>query len=288
PIVFIHGKENMFERFTYWFKDKLPYMVVITLVLIMILIMLWSRIFIVIRPGEAGVIYRPFTTGTVTNYVYPEGLHIINPFNHMAVYNTRLQVLLHSFEALTNHGLPIRMDIAIRFSPIYELVGLLHQNVGPDYPQKIIIPQVESVIRQKVGDYSPEDIYTNKKNILSNIITLAIEEVGQLYINVDEIIIRSLELPAEIKEAIERKLVYEQRYHSYKFRIALEKKEAERKRIEALGRMVHQDIISLTLTDKFIKHMSVQATEKLSQSDNAKVVIIGSGKEGLPVILGNQ
>jgi len=276
------------KRFAHWFRDHLPIFVVLTLSIAILIVFLWSRIFIIIRAGEAGVMYRTFTTGTQTDVVYPEGLHVVWPFNELTRYTTRTQVLLHEFTVLTNRGLPITLRLAVRFHPIYELVGLLHQRVGPEYPERIILPQIESVLRRQIGQHSPEDIYTNKAGVLSNIITLAIEEVGRRYVNVEDIIIRELSLPESVRAAIESKLIFEQESLAYKFRLEREKREAERKRIEALGTMVYQDIISATLTDRLVKWQAVQATQDLAASENAKVVIIGSGKEGLPVILGNQ
>jgi len=276
------------KRFAHWFRDHLPIFVVLTLSIAILIVFLWSRIFIIIRAGEAGVMYRTFTTGTQTDVVYPEGLHVVWPFNELTRYTTRTQVLLHEFTVLTNRGLPITLRLAVRFHPIYELVGLLHQRVGPEYPERIILPQIESVLRRQIGQHSPEHIYTNKAGVLSNIITLAIEEVGRRYVNVEDIIIRELSLPESVRAAIESKLIFEQESLAYKFRLEREKREAERKRIEALGTMVYQDIISATLTDRLVKWQAVQATQDLAASENAKVVIIGSGKEGLPVILGNQ
>jgi regulator of protease activity HflC (stomatin/prohibitin superfamily) len=276
------------NKFALWFKDHLPAFVVLTLILAILIVFLWSRIFIIVRPGEAAVMYRTFTTGTQTDIVYPEGLHIVWPFNQLTRYSTRTQILLHEFTVLTNRGLPLDLRLAVRYHPIYELVGLLHQQVGPEYPERIILPQIESVLRRQIGQYSPEDIYTNKAGVLSNIITLAIEEVGRRFVNVEDIIIRELRLPDPVREAIESKLIYEQESLAYKFRLEREKREAERKRVEAIGTMVYQDIISATLNETLLKWQAVQATQNLAESDNAKVVIIGSGKEGLPVILGNQ
>ena len=278
---------NLLKRFAAWFKDHLPLFIVVTLIVVVFVVFLWSRIFIIVRPGEAGVMYRTFTTGTETDTVYPEGLHVIWPFNQLTRYSTRTQILLHEFTVLTNRGLPIELRLAVRYHPIYELVGVLHQQVGPEYPERIILPQIESVLRRQIGQYSPEDIYTNKAGVLSNIITLAIEEVGRRFVNVEDIIIRELALPDSVRAAIEEKLIYEQQSLAYKFRLEREQREAERKRVEALGTMIYQDIISATLNEKLLKWQAIQATQQLAESDNAKVVIIGSGDEGLPVILGN-
>ncbi len=279
---------NFVQKIWRWVKGKLPYLITLVLVLTLLILYFWNRIFVVIGPGQAGALYRPLTSGTVTDYVYPEGLQVLFPLNKMTIYDTRVQVIQHDLTVLTNRGLPITLKLAIRFRPIYELVGVLHQQVGVDYPKKVILPQIESVLRRRIGQHSPEEIYTNKEGVLSNIIALAIEEVGQKFVEVDEIIIRTVELPKPVRTAIEEKLIYEQRHLAYKFRLEQEKQEAERKRIEALGIMVYQDIISSTLDENLLRWQGIQATLEIAKSENSKVVVIGSGEQGLPIILGNQ
>jgi len=271
-----------------WIKARVPYLVALVLILVLLVLFFWNRIFVVIGPGQAGALYRPLTSGTITDYVYPEGLHVLFPLNRMTIYDTRVQVIQHDLTVLTNRGLPITLKLAVRFRPIYELVGVPHQQVGADYPKKVILPQIESVLRRRIGQHSPEEIYTNKEGVLSNIISLAIQEVGQKFVEVDEIIIRTVELPEQVKTAIEEKLVYEQQHLAYQFRIDREEQEAERKRIEALGIMVYQDIISSTLDEKLLRWQGIQATLEIAKSDNSKVVVIGAGEQGLPIILGNQ
>ncbi|HLA36002.1 MAG TPA: prohibitin family protein [Rhodocyclaceae bacterium] len=276
------------SKFSSWTKDRAPWLVVGLLVVLLIVVALWGRIFILIKPGEAGVIYRPLTTGTVTDYIYPEGLHILQPLNSMFKYDTRVQIIFHDINVLTSSGLPIKLSIAVRFQPIYELIGVLHQTVGPDYPNKIILPQIESVMRRNIGNYTPEDIYTNREGVLSKIITLALEEVGRKFIQVDDIIIRSVELPETVRTSIENKLISEQMFLSYNFKLKTEEQEAKRKQIEAEGIKAYQDIITPTLTDKLLKWQGVQATLDLAKSNNAKVVVVGGGKDGLPIILGDR
>ncbi|MFZ4535693.1 prohibitin family protein [Propionivibrio sp.] len=276
---------NSFKRFRFWLKDRAPYIVVLSFILLFILVFLWSRVFIVIRPGEAGVLYRMLSSGTVTDHVYAEGLHIVLPLNTMYKYETRVQVAFHDISALTSSGLPIKLALAVRFQPIYELLGVLHQEVGPDYLNKIILPQIESVLRRNIGQYTPEDIYTNREGVLSRVITLALEEVGRKYIQVDDIIIRSVDLPDTVKISIENKLVNEQQFLAYNFRLKTEEEEAKRKKIEAEGQDTYQQIVGASLTDKLLQWHGIQATQELAKSPNAKVVVIGSGKNGLPLIL---
>lgn len=268
-----------------WAKDNGPYLVVLTLLLMLVIVVLWTRIFILIRPGEAGVIYRMLSSGTVTDKIYAEGLHILSPLNTMFIYDTRVQIIYHDIDVLTSRGLPIKLSLAVRFKPIYELIGVLHQMVGPDYPNKIILPQIESVMRRKIGNYTPEDIYTNRDGVLSKIITLALEEVGRKYIQVDDIIIRSVELPESVRTSIEQKLINEQQFLAYDFKIKMEEAEATRKKIEAMGNETYHRIISNSLDEKILEWHGVQATTELAKSSNSKVIVIGSGKNGLPIIL---
>jgi regulator of protease activity HflC (stomatin/prohibitin superfamily) len=258
------------SKIKHWLKDRAPYLIVF------------------FKPGEAGVLYRLLSSGTVTDYVYPEGLHVILPQNNVYVYDTRMQILLHDLTVLTRTGLPIKLSLAIRYRPIYELLGVLHQNIGPDYPNKIILPQIESVLRQNIGGLTPEDVYTNREGVLSEIIALALEEVGRKYIHVDDIIIRSVNLPESVQASIEEKLVNEQQFLAYRYKLQREEEEAKRKRIEAEGIRDFQTTITPTLNESLIKWLGIKATLKLAESPNSKVVVIGSGEGGLPIILGNQ
>jgi len=275
------------RRARVWIQENTPYIVVISLVVTLLVVFLWPRIFITINAGEAGVLYKRFTIGTVTDYVYPEGLHIIFPWDVMHIYDARVQLVKHKFKVLTNQGLPVYLKIAIRFHPEYELIGVLHQKIGPDYVNKIIIPQIESVMRRNIGKYTPEDIYTNKEGVLSNIIVLALEETGRKYVRISDIIIRSLDLPPPVAQSIEDKLVYEEQFKAYVYILEKEKQEAERKRIEAKGIHDYHTIIAETLDDKMLTWQGILATTKLSESENSKMLIFGNkGTEGLPLILG--
>lgn len=271
-------------RFRRWLWRKSPYIVVFMLVATLLTVVLWHRVVIVIDSGRAGVLYRLWS-GTQIDYVYAEGLHLINPFNTMYLYEIRKQVAFHEFDVLTVKGLTVRLALAIRYQPEVQLLGILHKRIGPDYLERVIIPQTESVMRKELGNYTAEDIYTNKEGLLTNAILLALDEVGRNFVQVEDIIIRSISLPETIKTAIEDKLTQEEVLKSYEFRVQTANKEAERLRIEANGIKDYQDIIDKTLSDKVLKHAGIQATRELAKSNNAKIVVIGSGKDGLPLIL---
>ncbi|NOS87359.1 MAG: prohibitin family protein [Methylococcaceae bacterium] len=270
-----------------WVRDKLPYFAVFLLVSVLSLAFFWPQIVITINSGEGGVLYKRFF-GTVTDKVYTEGIHVIFPWDTMYIYNGRIQTVLHDFDVLTNQGLPIHLSLAIRFNPEYEMLGLLHQQVGPDYINTIIAPEVESVLRKRLSPYKPEEIYMNKDNILTQVVLESIEELGKKYVTANDVIIREISLPDTIREAIESKLTEEQKEQAYAFRIKSEKSEAERKRIEAEGIKDYQNTVSKTLTDKLLKWQGIQATVDLAKSNNSKIVVIGSGNTGMPLILGSE
>lgn len=276
------------ERFLYWLKDKTPYLMVLVLLLSITTLVFFKRIVITVESGEAGVLYKRLTVGTVTDYVYPESLYLVWPWDTLFVYNVRIQTVRHEMQVLTNKGLPITLHLAIRFRPEYDMLGMLHKNVGPDYIDTIIIPQIESVLRKNIGQLNPEDVYTNKEGILTKIMRLAMEETGRKYVTVDDIIIRRMSLPPVVADAIEHKLVEEQTYQAYDFRIKSAEEEAERKRVEAKGIRDYQAIIAETLTEDMLTWQGIKATNALAASHNSKVVVIGSGENGLPIILGAQ
>ena len=278
---------KIIRRFRNWIREILAYLIVSVILLSLCFAFFLPSIIITIHSGEAGVLYKWYF-GTVTDNVYPEGVHVLYPWDTLYIYNVRIQTVMHDFDILTNKGLPINISLAVRYRPEYEMLGVLHQQVGPDYVNTIIIPQVESVLRKRLSLYDPEAIYTNKHNILTKVVEEALEELGKKYITTDGIIIRSITLPDSIRNAIESKLVEEQNEKKYAFTLKKEKQEAERKRIEAQGIKDYQNIISQTLSEALIKWQGVNATLELAKSNNTKIVVIGSGKHGLPIILGSD
>lgn len=274
-------------KFRRWLWGRVPAFMISLILAITLLVILWHRVIIIINPGYNGVLFHLFS-GTETDYVYTEGLNIINPLNTMYIYETRKQVALHDFHILSNKGLTINLSLAIRYQPEIEMLGLLHQRIGPDYLNRVIIPQIESVMRKQLGNYDAEDIYTNKEGLLTNTILLALDEVGRNYVKVEDIIIRSISMPDKIKTAIEDKLSQEELAKSYDYRVLIATKEAQRLGIEARGIDEYHATIDKSMSDKNLKYEGIQATKELAKSSNAKVIVVGSGKDGMPLILNTE
>ncbi|WP_346910491.1 prohibitin family protein [uncultured Roseibium sp.] len=251
------------------------------------LALIWNRVVITVQSGEAGVLYR-WVSGTEMNRIYGEGLHIIWPWNRMYIYNVRLQTKERNYTMLTQGGLPIDLQIAVRYRPDLRLLPLLHVTVGPEYLDKIVFPETEAVLRRAVGQYTPEQVYTSKRGFLESIVVSSLTNVEDRYVIVDDVLVRSVELPPAVRLAVERKLTLSEEEKAYKYRLGIEHKEAERKAIEAEGIKKYQDIIKQSLTEDLLRWQGVQATKELSTSPNSKTVIIGSGKDGLPLILGSD
>ena len=267
-----------------WFQNRIRIIFSI-LGLLFIAVFLSPRIIYNVGPGQAGVLWYRFFGGTVVEKVYPEGIRFIFPWDKFFIYNVRIQELKHEMYVLSKNGLTFHLNLSIRYRPEYDFVGLLHKRVGPEYPQKVIIPQVESVLRTTIGKYLPEEVYTTKRAVIQKYLLEASAQVSSKFIIIDEVIIRQIELPSQIKEAIENKLTQQQKAEAYEFIIEREKKEKIRKKIEAQGIQTFQRIVATTLTDRLLAWKGVEATLALAQSDNTKVVVIGRGKDGLPIIL---
>lgn len=263
------------------------YSLIILVTIGLVLALLWNRIVITVNSGEAGVLYR-WISGTEMNRIYGEGLHIIWPWNRMYVYNVRLQTQERSYKMLTQGGLPVDLQIAVRYRPDLRLLPLLHVTVGPEYLNKVVFPETEAVLRRAVGQYTPEQVYTSKLGFLESIVVSSLTSVEDRYVIVDDVLVRSVELPPAVRLAIERKLTLSEEQKAYDYRIGIEQKEAKRKAIEAGGIRRYQDIIKQSLTADLLRWQGIQATRDLATSPNSKTVVIGSGEDGLPLILGSD
>ncbi|GAB4278530.1 MAG: hypothetical protein Kow0068_02180 [Marinilabiliales bacterium] len=258
-------------------------------VIIIILIIFGSRMFFILDPVEKAVIFRPYTTGLDKENVYGEGFHIVAPWNKMIKYNIKEQQREETMDVLDKNGLSIVVDVTVRFRPMINKIGFLYEKFQQDYVDLLVVPEVRSTVRQVAGRYTAEEIYSTKRSEVENTIKeetrIVLEEN---YVEMKALLIRSIKLPEQIQNAIENKLKQEQEAAAMKYRLDKETQEAERKRIEAEGIAKYNDIINKSLTDKILKQRGIEATIKLAESPNTKVIVVGSSKDGLPLILGNN
>ncbi len=270
--------------------ERLPKIGIPIVIGIIILLVLIVKSAVTIDSGEAGVLFKTFGNGVVTDEPpMSEGFHIVAPWNKVYVYEVRQQELFEKMKVLSSNGLEIQIDASAWYEPVYNELGNLHQSLGQDYLQRVIQPAIRSAARSVVGRYTPEQLYSSKRDAIQDEIFAETKTIlSKQYVQLNEVLVRDVTLPNTIKEAIERKLRQEQESLEYEFRLVTASKEAEKVRIEAQGKADANKILSASLTDKILQDKGIDATIKLSESPNSKVVVIGSGDSGLPLILGDN
>jgi regulator of protease activity HflC (stomatin/prohibitin superfamily) len=238
-----------------------------------------------VESGGSGVLWT--ITGGTQEGVYGEGIHIVAPWNRMIVYDVRAQDRMEQMQMITNNGLNVGLEVSLRFHAVSGDVWKLHSQIGPAYYDKILKPTLRSVTRDVVGQFSPEEIYSVKRDQVGTQIFEALSETtSEQYMVIEAVLVRNIVLPEKLRMAISEKLEEEQRSLRMKFVLDRELQEAERKRIEARGIADFQKIVSKGINAQLLQWKGIEATEALAKSENAKVVVIGSGKDGLPLILG--
>ncbi len=252
-------------------------------------LIIFSKSTVTIGPGEGGVIFETLGDGINTDKTYSEGFHIVAPWNKMIVRKVRQQSISDEMNVLSVNGLEVKVNGTIWYEPEFKNLGLLIKTKGEDYERELLDPAINAAARSVVGRYTPEQLYSSKRDVIEQEI---LEEVQKLlkdqYLIVKRVLVEDVKLPTTIRTAIETKLKQEQESLEYEFRLAKAKKEAERQKIDAEGKATANKILSASLTDKILQEKGIEATLKLSESTNSKVIVIGSGKSGMPIILGNQ
>ena len=184
---------------------------------------------------------------------------MVAPWNKVFVYEVRQQALEENMQVLSSNGLEIKLDVSVWYEPSYEKLGALHQEKGENYVTRVLQPAVRSAARAVVGRYIPEQLYASKREAIQREI---LDETKILlkdqYVQVNEVLVRDVSLPPNIKEAIERKLRQEQESLEYEFRLTKAEQEAQRQKIDAEGKATANRILSESLNDKILKEKGIQ------------------------------
>jgi len=270
-------------------KNKLIIFGVIAIVIAIVVIVIVNSTFLTIESGFRGVIFRPFSGGIEKKDIYTPGFQMIAPWNKMFTYDVRESQLEESMSVLSSNGLNIKLDVTVRVNPIPNKIGELHEHFGVNYMTSLVRPEVRSAVRKIIGRFEPEELYSTKRDEVQALITKDLEKVlGANYVELRAILIRDIELPEKVRTAIEEKIEAEQKSLKYEFILVQERKEKERLLIEASAKAEANTILSASLNDRILSDKGIEATLKLANSPNTKIVIIGNDKNGLPLILGNQ
>src|SRR6185436_5305669 len=291
------------------FVDRyLPSLVIYLMVVTLIGVVLFPYVAITVPSGHVGVLWKRFGGGTVLDprQLKDEGLHLVWPWNEVFLYDLRLQSITDTYNAISSDGVSLNATLIIRFRLQRDAVPVIHQSIGRDNLQLLAKPGIGSLTREVMSQYTAEQVYSTARQEIQDKIRGLVEsrlsqkmmehegEEESYRISLKDTIIlfdtlvQGIELPQVVVGAINRKT--EQYYISeeYVFRVARDKRESERKKIEAEGVRDFQQIVSQGISDSYLRWRGIEATLQLAQSNNSKVVIIGSAKDGLPIILGNS
>jgi regulator of protease activity HflC (stomatin/prohibitin superfamily) len=294
------------------------------LVTVFAVLLLWPYMVITVPPGHVGVLWKringidPYCwcfvgRGTVLDpkQIREEGLHIIAPWDKLFIYNLRLQSRAFTVTAISKDGVNVLAQVNVRFQLLHRSVGVLHKFIGPDYVMKVVAPEIGSLAREIISRFPAQEVYTSRQRIedevragaqgrLDTHLNMlvqpeAMEQPDPHHYNdflrnsirfLDTLVL-DIGLPPDIVAAINRQTEQFYQIQEYKFRVAREAEESKRKQVEANGIAAFQRTVSQGISESYLRWRGIEATLALARSPNSKIVVIGSGKDGLPIILGN-
>ncbi len=302
----------------------LPGLSVTLLTTLFLIVVLWPYVVITVPSGQVGVLWYRLLgfdlycwcfagRGTVLDprELREEGLHLMAPWNRLFLYDLRLQSATQTYNAISKDGVSVTVQINVRFQLLHNSVGVLHKFIGPDYFATVVSPEIGSQARQIISQYTAQEVYRSREAIQEQVRANARKSMGanlnelvqpeameqpdpkhynnflQDSIQILDTLVLSIELPPAIVGAINRQTEQFYEIQEYKFRVEREAQESKRKQIEANGIAAFQQTVSQGISDSYLRWRGIEATLALAQSHNAKIVIIGTGKDGLPIILGN-
>jgi regulator of protease activity HflC (stomatin/prohibitin superfamily) len=314
------------KKRTWWrlIGRHLPGLSFLILTALLITVVLWPYVVITVPSGHVGVLWKRFNgldlycwcwvgRGTVLDprELREEGLHIIWPWDKLYLYDLRLQSSTQTYNAISKDGVNVKAQISVRYQLLHDSVAVLHKFIGPDYLTSVLNPEIGSQARQVISEYTAEEVYTSRdqiqkqirdtsqKSLATNLNKLvqpeAMEQPDPKHYNtflqnsiqILDTLVLSIELPPDIVAAINRQTEQYYMIQEYKFRVEREAEESKRKQIEADGIAAFQKTVSQGISESYLRWRGIEATLMLAQSQNAKIVVIGTGKDGLPIILGN-
>lgn len=245
-----------------------------------------AQFFTVIPAGHVGVVDF---FGNVSDHTLLPGVNLVNPLANVIKFDARTQELKEEMTVPSKEGLSVQLEMSLLHSLSFENANKIYKSVGEDYVDKILVPQFRSVVRGVTSRYEARSLYTAEREKLAKQMEEELTAlVGPRGITIESAPLRKITLPPGLTASIEEKLKAEQESQRMQFVLEKERLEAERKKIEAQGISDFQKIVSQGISEQLLKWKGIEATEKLANSPNSKVVVIGSGKEGLPIILGSD
>lgn len=250
---------------------------------------LLSRLCIVVPTGKVGVVD---TFGKVSDETLNPGIYLHNPLSKVTLLSTQLREVKETAEVPSKDGLIVKVDMSILYRLDPGKAKQIYETVGTEYEGIILVPQARSLMRNATANHNAQALYTSQRQAVSQQLQQSLgPSVAARGVIVEEALLRNVELPESIQKSVQEKLKAEQASQSMEFVLQKERQEAERKRIQARGDADSQRIIAGGLTDRILQLRQIEATEKLANSQNSKIVILGDSRvtsvnldsSGLPV-----
>lgn len=272
--------------------------IITTAGIVMVAVGLLLSMFKVIEPGKVGV---QTLFGKVQDNVLESGLHIINPVVEITTFDIQTQTYTMSavnnegqkegddaIRVLSSDGLEVTIDLSVLYKVSPDKAPYIMQNIGENYIDKIVRPVSRTAIRDNAVNYAAVDLYSTKRQEFQDKINRYITaNFAKRGLELQQILVRNITLPASVRASIESKINAEQDAQKMQFVLQKERQEAERKRVEAQGIADYQKILSTGLSDKQLQYEAIKAQKEIALSPNAKVIIIGGGK-GTPIMLSDK
>jgi prohibitin 2 len=266
-----------------------PYVIGAIAIVGILFLIFWKMVLVPIPPGHVGVLYSLFGGGTVMNHVLPEGLALKWPWNRIYVFDVRLQVMPLNIEALSAEGLRVSLNAAVVYRVDPSSADALLKQLGVDYAKNIVTPLAEGEIRRIVATHDTHRLYSHDTEVMAQEVLNGLRATFRnSLVEFYGLVFPTIKLPDAMVQAIEAKLKQEQIAASYEFILSSTRSEAERRRVEALGLHNYYTIVGESLSRDVLTWAGIQGTIELSKSQNSKVVVIGSGQNQMPIILGSD
>jgi len=256
------------------------------LVIVVGLVLLGSCSLTTIDTGHVGVLTL---FGQVTREQIPEGMHIINPLKAVTKLSIRTQESKEIAEVPSSEGLLIHLEASLLYRLEPAQATDVYQKIGRDYMDVVVSPNFRSVMRTVTAAHTASALYSDARESVAQQMLVEMRKIVQPRgIMIENVLLRDIKLPQTLKASIEAKQQADQDAQRMNFVLQKEKQEAERKRIEAQGISDFQRIVTVGISQQLLEWKGIEATLEIAKSPNAKVVVIGNPKNGLPVIFSGQ
>ena len=235
-----------------------------------------------VRTGHVGVVS---IFGRVTGRTLSEGIHLVNPAANVTELSIKTQEIKEKAAVPSKEGLIMGLEASLLYHLDPTRAAAVYQQIGPTYADILLIPTFRSAIRAITAGNTAASLYSDgREGIAQQILEDVRRQVAPRGVIVENVLLRDLQLPETLKHAIEAKQQAQQEAQRMEYVLQREKQEAERKRVEAGGIKDFQDIVSQGISDKLLEWKGIEATMELVKSQNAKVIVVGNSKNGLPLI----